>query len=174
MKTMGQRIHAKRIENNWTLEELGERLGVKKSSISKWENGDVQNIKRSCIARMAELFDCSPVWLMGYDDAPDVTLTYSAPGRDTVTAKIDQKTKPIIGETALRMRLYQAALNVPTPCLEVAIQLLNSLSNQTQEVFTCSEKCCHVTNKLNNSLDGYTFENGTDNIRVDKCQRGDE
>lgn len=161
MNTMGQRIHAKRTEYGWTLEELGEKLGVKKSSISKWENGDVQNIKRSCIARMAELFDCSPVWLMGYDGASDVKLTYSAPGKDTVTTSVDQKSKPIIGETALRLRLYQAALNVPAPCLEIAIQLLNSLSNQTQEVFTCSEKCCHVVDSLNLST------SANDNVDVE-------
>ena len=146
MKTMGQRIHEKRVEYGWTLEELGEKLGVKKSSISKWENGDVQNIKRSCIARMAELFHCSPVWLMGYDDASDVKLTYSAPGRETVTTRVDQKSKPIIGETALRMELYNAALDVPTQCLETAIKLLRSLSTPVVDGFVYDSEDGHHLN----------------------------
>ncbi len=145
---MGKRIHDKRVELGLTMEELGNKLGVQKQSISKWENGQVSNINRSCIAAMSELFGCNPVWLMGFEDAPEVRLKYSAPERKTVTNTVDQKSKPLIGETALRLRLYQAALNVPAPCLEVAIQLLNSLSNQTQEVFTCSEKCCHAVDSV--------------------------
>lgn len=148
MTTMGKRIHDKRVENNLTMEELGQKLGVQRQTVFKWENGTVQNIKRGYIEQMARLFNCDPIWLMGFEDASRVTLTYSAPGKETVKARVDQKSKPIIGETALRLRLYQAALNVPVPCLEVAIQLLNSLSNQTQEVFTCSEKCCHVVDSV--------------------------
>ena len=149
MSIMGDRIRNKRLENNWSMEELGKRLGVHRAAIGKWENGDVQNIKRSSIEKMARLFECDPVWLMGFEDAGKVKVTYSAPKKESVSATVDQKSKPIIGETALRLRLYQAALNVPAPCLEVAIQLLNSLSNQTQEVFACSEKCCHVVDSVN-------------------------
>lgn len=156
---MGKRIHDKRVELGLTMEELGNKIGVQKQSISKWENGQVSNINRSCIAAMSELFGCNPVWLMGFEDAPEVRLKYSAPGKKTITTTVDQKSKPIIGETALRLRLYQAALNVPAPCLEVAIQLLNSLSNQTQEVFTCSEKCCHLINGMSATTSaGDTYE----------------
>jgi len=159
MSVMGDRIRNKRLENNWSMEELGKRLGVHRAAIGKWENGDVQNIKRSSIEKMARLFDCDPVWLMGFEDAGKVKVTYSAPKKESISATVDHKSKPIIGETALRMRLYQAALSVPAPCLEVAIQLLNSLSNQTQEVFTCSEKCCHLVNGMSATTSaGDTFE----------------
>lgn len=159
MTTMGKRIHDKRVEYGLTMEELGQKLGVQRQTVFKWENGTVQNIKRGYIEQMARLFECDPVWLMGFEDASKVLLTYSAPGRETVTTRVDQKSKPIIGETALRMKLYQAALAVPTQCLEVAIQLLNSLSNQTQEVFTCSEKCCHLVNGMSATTSaGDTFE----------------
>lgn len=159
MSVMGDRIRSKRLENGWSMEELGNRLGVHRAAIGKWENGDVCNIKRSSIEKMARLFNCDPVWLMGFEDAGRVTLTYSAPKKEPILTHIDQKSKPIIGETALRMKLYQAALNVPAPCLEIAVQLLNSLSNQTQEVFTCSEKCCHLVDGMSATTSaGDTFE----------------
>ena len=173
MTITGQRIRQKRLELNLTMEELGQKLGVQKSAVNKWEKGETVNIKRECLAKMAELFDVSPVWLMGFENAPDVTVTYSAPGKETVTTMVDNKSKPIIGETAMRVKLYQAALNVPAPCLEVAIQLLNSLAVQTHEVFTCSEKCCHMTNKSIDPVDGYVYETEKGSVNVDKSCRGD-
>lgn len=64
---MGKRIKMKRTELGLTMEMLGNILGVGKSAVNKWEKGKVKNIKRSTIAHMAVIFECSPVWLMGMD-----------------------------------------------------------------------------------------------------------
>lgn len=64
---MALRIRQKRKEIGYTMEQLGEVVGVQKSAVNKWEKGNVTNIKRSVIKKMSDLFDCSPVWLMGYD-----------------------------------------------------------------------------------------------------------
>ena len=128
MKTMGQRIHEKRTEYGWTQEQLGRRLGVKRQAICKWEKGEVADIKRSYIQAMADIFHCDPVWLMGYDDSPEVALTYSAPGKEPVTAIVDKQ--PIIGnesEMAKRATLYKVALNVKPENLQTAIEILKSL-----------------------------------------------
>ena len=126
MKQMGARIREKRRELDLTLEELGEKLGVQKSAISKWEKGEVLNIKREYISKMAGIFGVSPAWLMGLDNASDVSITYSAPGRETVTTHADAR--PIIGPASKRAELYQAALNVKEENIDVAIDLLKSLS----------------------------------------------
>lgn len=65
---MSLRIQQKRKEKGLTLQELGDMLGVYKSAVNKWEKGTVKNIKQSTIKKMAEIFDCSPAWLMGIDD----------------------------------------------------------------------------------------------------------
>lgn len=126
MKQMGARIREKRRELDLTLEELGEKLGVQKSAISKWEKGEVLNIKREYISKMAGIFGVSPAWLMGLDNASDVSITYSAPGRETVITHADAR--PIIGPASKRAELYQAALNVKEENIDVAINLLKSLS----------------------------------------------
>ena len=130
-KKMGSRIHDKRKECHLSMEELGKKLGVGKGSISRWENGAVENIKRSHIAQMAKIFDCDPAWLMGLDSAEDVKVTYHSSSADCepITATVD--IEPIIGksaEMAQRALLYQAALNVLPENIEVAIKLLKSLS----------------------------------------------
>ena len=65
---MADRIKERRISMGFTQEELGEKLGLQKSAIAKYENGRVQNIKRSTIADMARILECSPSYLMGWDE----------------------------------------------------------------------------------------------------------
>ena len=126
MKQMAKRIREMRLKNELTQEQLGEKLGVLRQTISNWENGDVANIKRSSIAKMAEIFRCDPVWLMGFEDSEKVKLTYTADNKDPLEVHVDSI--PIIGESAKRAALYQAALDVKPECLDVAIKLLKSLS----------------------------------------------
>lgn len=65
---MNQRIKERRLALNMTQEELAHKLGMQKSAIAKYESGRVENIKRSVLAKMAELLECSPAYLMGWDD----------------------------------------------------------------------------------------------------------
>ena len=66
--TMGERIERLRKENNWTLEELGNHLGVQKGAIYKYEKGEVENIPRSSIVKMAALFDVTPEYILAFSD----------------------------------------------------------------------------------------------------------
>lgn len=65
---MSRRIKERRVLMGYTQEELGEKLGLQKSAIAKYENGRVENIKRSVIANMAKILECSPSYLMGLED----------------------------------------------------------------------------------------------------------
>lgn len=65
---MGELIKNLRIEKGLTQEELGNLLGLKKAAINKYESGRVENIKRSVIQKMAEIFDVSPAYLMGWEE----------------------------------------------------------------------------------------------------------
>lgn len=64
--SMGKIIKKLRLANGMTQEELGQKLGVKKAAVQKYENGIIENIKRSTIERMAEIFDVSPSYIMGF------------------------------------------------------------------------------------------------------------
>lgn len=66
--TMGQRIRMLRKEHKMSMEELGISLGVGKSAILKYENGQVENLPRSTIEKMAVIFGVSPAYLMCFDD----------------------------------------------------------------------------------------------------------
>lgn len=64
---MAKRIKERRIAMNLTQEELASKLNLQKSAIAKYENGRVENIKRSTIEKMAQILDCKPSFLMGWD-----------------------------------------------------------------------------------------------------------
>ena len=127
MKIMGQRIRQKRIELGLTQEEFGEKLGIKKSAVSKIEKGEVKTIDRDYIAKMVQLFHCDPSWLMDLEGTSQVELTYTAPGKEPIRAVIG-KEGPVIGPASKRAKLYQAAMDVKPENLDVAIELLRSLS----------------------------------------------
>lgn len=65
---MAQRIKELRTKKGLSQEQLAELLGLQKSAIAKYEKGRVINIKRSTIANMAEIFHCTPSYIMGWDE----------------------------------------------------------------------------------------------------------
>lgn len=65
---LGEKIKKLRKEKNMTLEQLGEKVGVGKSTVRKWENGMIANMRRDKIAKLAEALDTTPAWLMGWEE----------------------------------------------------------------------------------------------------------
>lgn len=68
METMAFRIKRLRIAKGLSQEELGDKLGLKRAAINKYETGHVENIKRSVIQKMAYVLDVSPAYLLAFDD----------------------------------------------------------------------------------------------------------
>ncbi|MBC6133891.1 helix-turn-helix transcriptional regulator [Listeria booriae] len=68
METMGSRIKRLRLAKGMTQEELGEKVGLKRAAINKYEKGNVENMKRSIISKMSEVLDVSPNYLMALED----------------------------------------------------------------------------------------------------------
>lgn len=64
---IGERIKELRKSKGLTQEELGKIIGVQKSAVLKYENGSVQNLKRTTIAKLADFFKVPPYYLMGFD-----------------------------------------------------------------------------------------------------------
>ncbi len=64
---MAERIKERRKIMGYTQTELGEKLGLQASAIAKYENGRVENIKRSIIADMARVLECSPCYLLDWE-----------------------------------------------------------------------------------------------------------
>lgn len=64
--TIGEKIKSLREQKGMTLEELGNKVGVGKSTVRKWENGMIANMRRDKIAKLADALETSPAELMGW------------------------------------------------------------------------------------------------------------
>lgn len=66
---LGNRIKTLRLSKGLTQDELANLLGLKKAAIHKYENGLVENIKRSTIQAMANIFEVSPCYILGWESS---------------------------------------------------------------------------------------------------------
>lgn len=127
MKVMGQRIKEERIKHHLTQQQLADQLSVSRQTISNWEKGQAKYIDRFKVNQMADIFYCNPGWLMDMQDSK-VTVTYEAEGKEPVKMLVsDKHDQPIIGTTALKIKLLKTVAKVPPELYEVAIDLLESI-----------------------------------------------
>ncbi len=91
MNDMPNRIKERRIAMGLTQEELAEKLGLQKSAIAKYENGRVENIKRSIIQNMAIILHCKPSYLLAFEEEPIIMSYYNqlnTLGQETATEHV--------------------------------------------------------------------------------------
>ena len=63
---IGDRIKKLREEKDMTLEDLGNKVGVGKSTVRKWETGMIANMRRDKILKIAEALGTTPGYLIGW------------------------------------------------------------------------------------------------------------
>ena len=68
---MDNRLYERRKELGLTLEEVGNIVGVSKSTVKKWESGYIENMKRDKISLLAKALKVSPLYIMGIDCSPE-------------------------------------------------------------------------------------------------------
>lgn len=67
-----RRINELRVKHGYTIEKLAELVGVSKATISKWENGYVDNMRQNNVGRLAKVFGVSPTYILGYDEEDSI------------------------------------------------------------------------------------------------------
>lgn len=89
-----------------TMQELADLVGVSKSTISKWEKGSINNMRRDRIAKLALALKVNPSEIIGSEPGE------TAPHLDDLINKFDnirqiQKKKfPLLGEIACGKPIY--------------------------------------------------------------------
>lgn len=63
--TTSEFIAQRRRELGLTLDEVGKACGVGKSTVKKWEDGFISNMKRDKIAALAKVLQVNPLQLIG-------------------------------------------------------------------------------------------------------------
>jgi len=111
MSDMSKRIKELREKHGMTLEQVGNIVGVGKSTVRKWETGDIANMRRDKIAKLAEALHTTPAYLMGWDvDIEDTSYKIEAADADAWD-KLNAEFNPQAVQEAIA--LYQKFQELP-------------------------------------------------------------
>ena len=86
-------LRERRKELGLTLKEVSDFVGVSEATISRWENGNIANMRRDRIGKLASVLKVSPVFIMG-SDAMQPDWYSSAEG--SINIEADEKTIHIV------------------------------------------------------------------------------
>lgn len=71
---MGARIAAARRAQNLTQQQVADRIQVTKSTISRYESGEIRRPKFPVLTAIAEVLGVSPVWILNGECLPSASL----------------------------------------------------------------------------------------------------
>ena len=89
-------IYNRRIELGLTMKQLAELVGVNEGTISRWESGDIANMRRDKIASLAKALHLTPSIIMGWEEEPVPTLTLEELKRYGLQ-EVEIRTLPVLG-----------------------------------------------------------------------------
>lgn len=58
----------RRLQLGYTLDDIARMVGVSGATVSRWESGDIANMRRDKIAKLAEALQISPSVIMGWEE----------------------------------------------------------------------------------------------------------
>ena len=75
LEITGERLRELRNENDWTQQDLANKLDVSKSSYGYYEKGD-RNLNASILLKLSKIFGVSIDYLLGISDYPETSEHY--------------------------------------------------------------------------------------------------
>lgn len=84
---IGDKIKKRRIDLGLTLESVASYVGVSISTVSRWERGEIDNMKRDKIQKLSEILLVSVPYILGLSE--DIEDVVSARLKTRILAKID-------------------------------------------------------------------------------------
>ena len=67
MKDVGLFISTRRSALGLTMKEVADAVGVSEATVSRWEAGNIKNMRRDKIARLSAVLKVSPVEILGME-----------------------------------------------------------------------------------------------------------
>lgn len=71
MVNIGERIQDRRKELNLSIEEIAKRLNKNRTTVYRYERGDIGNLPLETLKPLAEILETTPAYLMGWEEKPD-------------------------------------------------------------------------------------------------------
>lgn len=66
-----EKIKRRRLELGLTLEKVADYVGVSKATVSRWESGEIVNMRRDRILKLSEVLKVKPNFIMGLEESKE-------------------------------------------------------------------------------------------------------
>ena len=97
MVTIGDRIRELRLARKWTQNELADKLGLDRTTISKWERHGGSEPDTDTIKKLADIFEVTSDYLLGRTDdrnsreLPETVAAYLPEGFDELSPEAKEE-----------------------------------------------------------------------------------
>lgn len=81
---ISKKLKNRRKEIGLTMLELAQKVGVSEATISRWESGDIANMRRDKIASLANALQVTPAFIMGWDETEPLSAIKHSPEEITL------------------------------------------------------------------------------------------
>lgn len=79
---ISKKLKERRKELELTMLEVAQRTGVSEATVSRWESGDIANMRRDKIVLLANALRVSPSFIMGWEEPEDKAKPEDKPKKD--------------------------------------------------------------------------------------------
>lgn len=94
---IGERIKNRRKELKMSADKLGELIGKDRSTVYRYEAGEIENMPVGIIAKIAKALDVSPIYLMGWEKKEEIKKCSNYPYFPvTISAGLPNNVDPVI------------------------------------------------------------------------------
>lgn len=112
--TIGKRIRYERLKRGLSQEELAKALSTTKQAIYKYENEIVTNIPMDKISKLAEIFNTTPAYIMGWEE--------ESPSNDKLSEE-DLEILELIKQVPELKELVKMATEIPEEKLKSFLEM---------------------------------------------------
>ncbi len=114
--SIGNRIKAKRKELNMSVDELAKQLGKDRSTVYRYEKGDIEKLPIDILEPIAKALDTTPQYLMGWEEAKKPEMPPNTKGKEITLGDI---IKSLRIDRHLTMTEFSEELGIPIEDLQM-------------------------------------------------------
>lgn len=90
-------IKNRRTELHLTLEDVAKYTRVSPATVSRWESGDIANMRRNKIALLSSILQINPMILMGLEDENGLIVPFQI-----IDSNTDEEELPVLDDPEIR------------------------------------------------------------------------
>lgn len=132
---LANKLRAKRLENNLSLQEVADKLGISKVTVSRYETLDITNIPSDKIEGMAKLYNTTPAYLMGWEDKISILDSIAL----LSDYELEALNKILTGENSIESTYLSLDKKDTKETLSQILKKLNKIKKERAEINSSKE-----------------------------------